>query len=276
MTRSIPELIRRDPEVWTVLTAMVVVNVVLVSVVALGWLRPGIYIFGRFMLLGAVLAAGVFLFRGWKAPFLLLKPLTVWRFNPLWFVLVIAWPQALSALTLAIVGPLSGHGWREFDQVTLAVASDPHIWPNVVIGAFVGEIVWVGYAIGRLSRHTTPLYAALIVGMFWSSWWTPAVIYDVGVIHGIPVPALFMSQTAVAIMCGFVYAMTGSGWVVLALQISANCSFLIFPVSPESGRMITYLCYGIVYGLASAALLWRFGPKPLWPPRRADPPAAPA
>lgn len=261
---AVRSLFRRDPEVWTVLSLMVLANVTLIAIVSHGWLRPGIYIFGRFLLLGAVLAAGVFLFRGWRAPFQLLKPMTVWRFNPLWIPFVIAWPQALSALTLAIIAIARGGDFSAFDRVTTELAFHRHIFPNIVVGAFVGEIVWVGYAIARLRRYMTTYVAALVVGLFWAGWWMPAVFYGVGVIKGLPPLGLVFSQTAVAVMCGFVYARTGSGWVVLALQISANASFLIFPVSPETGDMSAYLLYGAIYFAGATCLYLRFGPRPLF------------
>ncbi len=253
-----------DYEIWVVLSLIVLSNVAMVLAVSQGWVRAGIYIFGRFFLLGAVLAAGVFLFRGWKAPFALLKPMLVWRINPLWIPFAIAWPQVLGALVVLGKGVLLGTGLSEFDKVTLDVAFHKHIFPNIVVGAFVGEIVWVGYAISRLRKNMTTAVAAIVVGLFWASWWAPVVIYGVGVIPGIPLPGLYLSQTAVAVMCGFIYAQTRSGWVVLALQISANCSFLIFPVAPESGGLPTYFIHGVVYFCASLALYAKFGPRPLF------------
>ena len=253
-----------DREVWAVLFLIVLSNVALIVAVSQGWLRSGIYIFGRFFLLAMVLAAGVFLFRGWKAPFALLKPLTVWKFNPLWIPFVVLWPQVLAALTLSVKGAILGTGFEEVGKATLEVAFHRHIFPNVVVSALVGEIVWVGYAIGRLSRNMTTLAASMIVGLFWAGWWTPAVIYGVGVIPNMPIPALFLAQTAVAVMCGFVYAQTRSGWTVLALQISANSAFLIFPVAPDSGGVATFAAFGAVYFVASLLLHVKFGPHPLF------------
>lgn len=268
--QAVVEAQKTDREVWVVLSMIVASNSLLVLAVTQGWLRIGIYIFGRFYLLAMVLAAGVFLFRGWKAPFALLKPMTVWRFNPLWIPFAILWPQALGALVVLVKGQILGTGFDEFDKVTTEVAFHKHILPNIIVSALVGEITWVGYAIGRLSKTMTTYVAALIVGLFWASWWAPVVLHNVAVIPGIPLPGLYLSQTAVAVMCGFIYWQTRSGWVVLALQISANCSFLIFPVAPESGGIPTYLVHGVTYFLASTLLYLKFGPTPLFKSRAAD------
>jgi membrane protease YdiL (CAAX protease family) len=253
----------RDIEVWSVLFAIVLANFAFIYAINDGLIRHGYYYHGRFLVLGLALAAAVFLFRGWKAPFELLKPLTVRGFNLLWFPFVILWPQFVAALLVIAKGLMLGTGFAELQKATMAVALDPKVLPTVVIGAFVGEIVWVGYAIARLGRSTTTLIASLIVGLFWAAWWAPMVVMNIGVIPGIPVWALFVAQTAIAVMCGFVYAHTRSGWVVLALQISANSAFLIFPVSPETGGVASFVAFGALYGLMSLLLHLRFGPRPL-------------
>lgn len=262
-TRNAAPSLLRDREIWTVLGAIVLANCAFVYAIAERWLPESVYYNGRFFLLGLVLCGGVFLFRGWKAPFDLVRPLLVWRINPLWLLLALLWPPAISVLTLVAKGVMLGTGLDELSRTTLALALRRDIFPNVLLGAFIGEIVWVGYAITRLRRHTTVLVASVIVGAFWAAWWTPIVLLGVGVIPGIPVPALFVAQIGVAIMCGFVYAHTRSGIVVLVLQLSVNCSLLIFPTAPFSGGVPTFIAFGVIYLLASLLLHLRFGPWPL-------------
>ena len=259
---SLPTSLLHDREIWTVLAAIVLGNVAFVYAVSEGLIGTRYYHLGRFLLLGAVLALGVFAFRGWRAPFELLKPLTVWRFNPAWFVLALLWPPLIGALALAGKGLLTGNGLSEI-TARFDVAFHPYVFRGVVIGAFIGEIVWVGYALARLGRSASVFVSSLIVGVFWAAWWVPIVVIGIGVIPGIPVWALFLGQTSLAVMCGFVYAHTRSGWVVFALQTSANSSLLIFPVSPESGGVPTYVAFSALYLAASTLLYLRFGPRPL-------------
>lgn len=254
----------RDRETWAVLAAIVLSNVLFVELVSSGLIEMRYYHLGRFLLLGAVLALGVFAFRGWKAPFELLKPLTVWRVHPGWFLLALAWPQTIAALVLVGKGVLSGTGLSAV-TATLDVAFNPPVFKGVFVGAFVGEIVWVGYALARFSRATTILVSSVIVGAFWAAWWVPIVVIGIGVIPDLPVTGLFVAQIAMAIMCGFVYAHTKSGWVVFTLQLSANSALLIFPVSPTTGGIPTFLSFGALYLLGAVALHAVFGPRPLFP-----------
>jgi membrane protease YdiL (CAAX protease family) len=263
-----PMSLLHDREVWAVLVAIVLSNVAFVYAVSEGVIETRYYHLGRFLLLGAVLALGVFAFRGWRAPFELLKPLTVWRFNPAWFVLALLWPPAMAALALVGKGLVLGTGLSEV-TARFDVALNPLVLKGVVVGAFVGEIVWVGYALSRFGRSTTVFTSALIVGMFWAAWWVPIVVIGIGVIPGLPIWGLFLGQTAMAVMCGFVYSHTRSGWVVFVLQTSANSAMLIFPVSPHSGGVPTYLAFGVVYLVASTLLYLKFGPRPLFQRRSA-------
>ncbi len=260
--RALQWPIFQDREVWTFLLLIVLANVVFVHAIDQGWLRMAYYNYGRFLLLGLVLAAVVFLFRGWKAPFALLAPLTVWRFNPAWLLLAVLWPPTIGLVTLIGKGLILGTGLDEI-RPTLSVALDPGVYPTVLVGAFIGEIVWVGYAVSRLSQRTTIFISSAIVGFFWSSWWLPIVLIGVGVVPGIPVFGLFISMIGIALMCGFIYSHTRSGIVVLALQISVNNSLLIFPVAPNSGGTITFVVFSSVYLLSSLLLYVFFGPRPL-------------
>lgn len=259
-----PASMMRDREIWTFLVSIVLANAVFVYAISEHWLPPGLYNLGRFLLLGAVLVAVVFLFRGWKAPFGLLKPLTVWRIHPVWFVMALAWPPAIAVLTLTAKDLILGTG-PSVSDATLSVVLHPKLLPTLLIAAFVGEIVWVGYAIARLRNWTTTLAASLIVGMFWSLWWTPLVIINVGVVHGIPLPAVFINMFGVAVMCGFVYGHTRSGLAVFALQVSFNSTLLIFPIIPETGGVSTFVAFTSLYLFSSLLLHLGFGPRPLLP-----------
>lgn len=254
----------KDREVWTVLVCLVATNALFVHAISAGWLPMRLYNLGRFALLGAVLGTVVFLFRGWKAPFGLLKPLTVWRIHPAWFLLALAWAPLLATITLIGKGFVSGTGLAAV-EVSPENLFQYHMLRTVLFGALIGEIVWVGYAVSRLHQHTTMLVASIIVGAFWAAWWLPMVLLDLGVVPGIPVAALFFRMVGIAIMCGFVYAHTKSGLAVLALQFSVNGTVLIFPVAPLSGGIPTYMCYSTFYMVCSLLLYVRFGPWPLWP-----------
>lgn len=262
------QTILKDKELCLFLFLIVAVNTAFISALHAGLLPGFLYDKGRFLLLGAVLVTIVFTFRRWEGIVELIRPMKVWHINPLWFLFALIWPPATCAVTLLL------KGWWSSDLfgalvVDFATVMKPTVFKTLVLGAFIGEIVWVSYAIGRLQRTTGIPLASQIVGVFWTLWWVPIVIINVGVIPDLPLDALLVNMLGVAAMCGFVYAHTKSGLAVLTLQLSLNSSLLIFPVVPGSGGVATYWLFAVVYFAAVVMLYSAFGPQ-MRPPDRGN------
>jgi len=250
----------RAAEIWIFLCLIVMVNVAFVSGIHFGILPDRLYMLGRFALLGGTLGAVVLTFRGWAGVMELLRPMLVWRVSPGWFLLAVAWAPSLCILFLLGKSWLTGTHVLVPNYETVAM---PKIMITVIIASFVGEIVWVSYAIGRLSKRFTTVVACLIVGTFWTAWWVPIVILEIGVIPDLPIGGLWVSMLGVASICGFIYAKTRSGLVVLLLQITFNSSLLVFPVTPTSGGVPTFWAFSVFYLAVALLLHVVFGPRPL-------------
>lgn len=263
-TKSLPASLWRDREIWIFLVLIVIANSAFVYVIAEGLLSQRYYWQGRFLLLGLILVVVAFAFRGFKAVWALITPVLHWRVHPGWYLLALFAPPIVCAVSLLGVGWYQGVGTALL-TVSLDTVTNPAVYPAMLLSAFVGEIVWVGYSIARIKRHTSPLVASLIVGLFWSAWWVPVVLIGLGVVQGMSIPALFVHLVGVAILCGFVYAHTGSGLVVLIMQLCFNSTLISFPATPESaGGLLAFWTFITVYFLVALALFFRFGPKPLW------------
>lgn len=249
-------------EVWVFLCLIVVVNALFIGGINSGLLPVRLYNLGRFILLGLTLASVVFVIRRFAGLCELVRSLSVWRVNPLWYVLAFFWAPSVAALFLA--GKSLVTGTNAFEAMTLGLVVQPSIMRTVVIASFIGEIVWVAYSIGTLSKRFGMLAGSLIVGGFWSLWWVPMALFGKGIIPELPIAPLFVSMLGIATMCGFVYLSSRSGPAVLLLQIMVNTSFLIFPVVPTSGGTPTYLAFSATYLAASLTLFILFGPRPLF------------
>ena len=252
----------RKREVWIFLCLIVVVNSLFIGAISSGLLPFRLYNVGRFLLLGLTLASVVFAFRRLQGLRELVRSLSVWRVNPLWYVLALFWAPSLATLFLAAKSLVTGT--NAFEALTYALVLRPSVMRTVIIASFIGEIVWVAYSIGTLSKRFGTLAGSLIVGSFWTLWWVPMALFSRGIIPELPILPLFVSMLGIATMCGFVYLSSRSGPAVLLLQIMVNTSFLIFPVVPTSGGTPTYLAFSATYLLASLTLFVLFGPRPLF------------
>ncbi|WP_371170606.1 type II CAAX prenyl endopeptidase Rce1 family protein [Aliiroseovarius sp. 2305UL8-7] len=252
----------RKHEVWVFLFGIVILNALFIAAIDAGWLPRGLYNMGRFLLLGSFLILIVFLARQARGVWALLKPMTVWRVSPMWFILAAGWGALNCILVLFFKGIILGTGISEI-QASFELVSRPRLMQVIIISSFIGEIVWIGYAVQKLSERFTPFVSALIVGLFWTAWWTPMVYVQMGIVPGLPLGGLLFNQTGIAIMCAFFYARTGSALVVLTMQVFFNSSILVFPVAPTTGGIETYWGFALFYFSVSAVFFATFGPKPL-------------
>jgi hypothetical protein len=257
----IREFVRRH-EVVIALSLIVVINAIFVGEIAGEIIPERFYYKGRFLLLASALGIVVLTGSGLKGIIDLLRPMTRWRISPLWYLLAFTWPALIAVAVLTGKGMFTGKVFTEvaFD---FSVIRNPNVVRAILLGAFVGEIVWVSYAIRSLYGKFTPFVGSQIVGTVWTLWWLPMVILNVGVIPGLPPLALWLSMLGIAAMCSFVYTKTKSGLAVLVLQIMVNSSALILPVIPTTGGVPTFVAYSAVYYLCVLLLYLFFGPRPL-------------
>ncbi len=255
------DLFRRH-EVLTFLSFIVVVNAIFVAACAEGILPDSVYNYGRFALLGSVMLLVVYASRGLWAIVDLFRPLAHWRVAPKWYLLAMLWALSIGILVLAGKIALGVTAFEDL-SLQLGVVTNPRIMLTLVIGALIGEIVWISYSIRYLSQRHTIFVAGLIVGVFWTAWWLPMAHYDYGIIPGLKLLPLLINQTGVALMCGLVYFHTRSAICVLLLQIGVNSSILVLPVLPTTGGEATYMAFSITYFLSAVLAYIVLGPKPL-------------
>lgn len=253
----------RKYEVWWFLGLIVVINALFVSGISFDILPENLYSNGRFALLAGILGGIVLLARGWSGIADLLRPMAEWRRPVGWYLFAFLWNPAICLLLLAVLYTLNRSAMPEFSP-NFAVAVRPSVIKTVLISSFIGEIVWISYAIRRLSTSFSPYVCALIVGVAWTAWWVPMVYYNFGVIPNLPLGGLLLNQTGVALMCTFVYMHTKSGFLVLCLQLMFNTSILVLPITPGAGGVTTYWIFAVTYFIAASLLFVIFGPKPLF------------
>lgn len=250
-------------EVWVFFVLIIIANTTFIVAIDHGILPFGLYNSGRFLLLGTVLIAVVALSRGGAGIVALLVPLTRWRVTPGWGVFAALWAATLCLSFLAAQAVITGR-WPDDLLPGLDTILRPSVARTVLIGALVGEIVWVSYAISNLAPRFGSVPAGLIVGTVWTGWWAPIVGLNVGVIPDLPIVALWINMLGVALVCGFVYEHTRSGLLVLLLQIGVNSAMIIFPVVPATGGLDTYWAFSVTYLVAAMAL------HQICPPKRGN------
>ncbi|MDF1813808.1 MAG: hypothetical protein P1V20_16520, partial [Verrucomicrobiales bacterium] len=146
----------RKYEVWVALGLILLANAAFVNSVVQGILPVGLYRFGRFALLATVLFGIVFLCRGFEGVKSVIRPMFAWKRSPLFYVFAIFWTLGLCLVVLTSKGIITGDFFslREVAEGMRKV-SNPQLLLTLLVSSVVGEIVWVSYAVRKLSEQFT-------------------------------------------------------------------------------------------------------------------------
>jgi len=161
-----------------------------------------------------------------------LSRLFLWRAPMAWYLLLIVGLPAMSYLGAAIEGTL-----------TREALAQPPIGQLLGLVAFmlilgpVEEFGWRGYATPLLQRRMAPLWAGLVVGVFWALWHVPAFY-----LGGTPqsnfdlVPFVIGAIAVSVILTGFFNAARGSILVAVLFHWQLN-----MPIWPDGQPWDMYL-----------------------------------
>src|ERR671921_2774216 len=141
----------------------------------------------------------------------LLARLLIWRVNPLWYLVVILGPVALTAGVLALNvllgGPALSLGMTLLGAAFFLAFS---IFPGSALGE---EIGWRGYVLPRLQSRMSALSASLFLAPIWALWHMP--LWLAGWLQGAPLKtpsiyaAFMVSAFALSVITTWVYNSSG-------------------------------------------------------------------
>ena len=244
-------------EIWLFLALAPLVNTVVAYAYSIGIIGYTTYNFGRFYALMLLLICMVMFTKGVEGVKDLFRPMLVWKIHPKWYLFSLLFPFVICAITLLIKSV-----YYQIEYASLLTFNFPSLWDSLLVlkMAFMGEVVWVSYAIRELSKTIKPFYASQIIGFFWAGWWVPSVLLNVGVITDLPIWSLTFNMMGAAGMCAVVYGKTKSGICVCILQFMLNLSLLTLPVSPSVGGIYTYSAFGIIYFVVMLGFMYFMNP----------------
>ncbi len=243
-------------EIWIFLVCAPLSSAIFVYGMYLHVVPGRLYIHGRFFSLLILLMAMVKFTRGNSGLKDLFAPMLVWKIPLKWYLFAFFFAASIACLTLCLKAFYLGGDFKIF-KLYFHDVLEIKFFLNMILFALVGEVVWVSFAVRKLTKIMNPFPASLIVGVVWGLWWTPIVMYNVGVIENLPIVALLINMMGAAGICTIVYEKTKSGICVWVLQIMLNTSCLVFPVSPGCG-IPTYWAFSILYFLVMVVLMYYF------------------
>ncbi|GAA4819545.1 type II CAAX prenyl endopeptidase Rce1 family protein [Litoribaculum gwangyangense] len=248
-------------EIWIFLILAPIMNGIFIYGISIDVIPGRLYMHGRFFILLFLLMGMIWFTRGKEGLKDLFTPMKKWKVPLKWFFLVLTFAITIACLTLLLKGYFYEMDYVSLFSINISYLVDARFMFNLILWAFVGEVVWISYAVRKLCQIMNPIYASQVVGIVWGLWWLPLVEFNVGVIPDLPLWPLMINMMAAAGMCTIIYAHTKSGLLVWLLQIMLNTSLLVFPIAPSIGGVLTYATFSILYFIFMLCFMYFANPK---------------
>jgi membrane protease YdiL (CAAX protease family) len=136
-------------------------------------LRTALFYTGDFCSVGGLVA--MYLQAGKAGVIDLLKRCVRFNVSPLWWLIVIVVPFAISFTGYLLVGALGG-GLGSIQLSGLSLALVPPLLMAITTGPLGEELGWRGYLTPRLLKSQNAIVTSLIVGFLWGIWHLPLYI----------------------------------------------------------------------------------------------------
>lgn len=241
-------------EVWVFLILAPIANGIFVYGIDANIIPGRLYLRGRFFLLLFLLVSIIWYTQGKEGIKDIFKPMLNWKIPLKWWFFAFIFASSIACITLLLKALYLNNDFTVF-EISFKHVTDPLFMFYTILFAFVGEVVWVSYAVRKLSKILNLFYASQITGLVWGIWWFPIVWFNMGVIPDLPLLPLIINMMGAAGMCAFVYAKTKSGLVVWLLQLMLNTSGVLFPVTPTFGGIPTYTAFSLIYFIIMLAFM---------------------
>jgi CAAX protease family protein len=194
---------------------------------------PGFMVIGTF---GPMVAAIILTAReeGRAGLRSLLGRVVRWRVAPIWYVVALLGPLALTLASIALHVALGG---QMPSPLTLVGTLPTVVLVSVYMLIFVAlgeEVGWRGYALPRLQARHGALFASVILGVIWAVWHLPQFFNPATLYSNLPFALFLAYLVSFAVLITWIFNSTG-GSVLMAMLVHAvmNASTEVWKVLPE-------------------------------------------
>ncbi len=187
-----------------------------------------------------------------------LNSIVRWRVPPLWFLLALFLPAALSLVSWAAAlltgATVSGPLQAGLPAATWAGYLVRSLLFTLLVVAIGEEVGWRGWMLPELQKRFNPLVSSLLLGVVWGVWHFPLFV-----IHAYPGPpsgvlAYLVIGPVAAILFTWVYNRTGANlFLALVLHTAINNTPRMVPAGPT----LPVLLIALVVALVFAERMWR-------------------
>jgi CAAX protease family protein len=191
----------------------------------------------------------------------LVKQFGLWRVSPLWYVIAVLGPFVMTSLAAATVVATGAPSpdWGAYTDWPGLLAT--LVSTIVIVGVFE-ELGWRGFALPRMQRDHTALWAAIVLGAIWSLWHMPELVSNPT--EREPAPFL-IAVVAWSVLLAWIYNSTrGSLLLVVLFHAATNTSLkFLMPTFEARYHAVAWWAVAGVSVLAAVAVVVLAGARRL-------------
>lgn len=193
------------------------------------------------------------------------RRLLIWRVGLGWYLVSFLMTPAILLPAIGIHLLLVGSGlrWNDPAQWYLIVPAFLQVLFLSVLGE---EIGWRGFALPRLQRRSSALWASLSLGTIWAVWHLPLFWVESNFHSEIPFALFFIQELALATLFTWVFNNTrGSLLLAHLFHAASNTAIGVLPVIPsDAGGSLRPLTIAIILlVVVTATVVLVYGPESL-------------
>ena len=200
----------------------------------------------------------------------LLKQVTRWRVHVGWYLVALLGPiplLLLGDLIYVMLGGAAPHQWVAMPSGTAEGGMSAVVFTigAVIAGAIGEELGWRGFGQARLQTGIGALWAAIVIGLLWSTWhlWPVAVPGGLSLFDWTDFPQTYLRLTSTAVLYAWLYnSSRGSLLLVLVAHGAFNLDSSIVQ-TPASDVHTIPIIVAILHGVAALAIVLATNPRTL-------------
>ena len=147
----------------------------------------------------------------------LLKKITIWKVNPLYYIFILIYTVSSFFIPLWICN-ITGSSYN-FDISMMFNNILLKFLIVILLGGPLGEeLGWRGFVLPKLQSRLNPIYSSIVLGVFWSCWHLPLFFIHNTSQYGIPFSMFVIQVICLTIVFTWVYNRT-HGSLLMAILL---------------------------------------------------------
>lgn len=148
--------------------------------------------------------------------------LTKWKYNPIYYVIVIGWYPIMCYIIVLIYNFMNNNSKMEFGGKPSLILVNTILM--LIFGGPLGEeLGWRGYLLPKLQKKLSPLKSGLLISIVWTCWHIPLFLMPCTFQYGVSFLLFLILNVYLSVLITWVFNRT-NGSLIFPILIHTSCN----------------------------------------------------